>query len=260
MVHPSLLPKYRGAAPIQHALLADEPRTGVSIAEVSARKFDAGRVFLQEPLEIRPSDTYRSLAEALVALSGRLANRLIDGEHLAREPMPQDEQQATPAPKFAPDGNVYLLERAEEPRTVQLLYCKYRAFCGSAMNTLKLRVRGRHLLVDECFPLRLAALGAEPRPAGLGAADEERLHRLHAALRVGQLATFPQVKPLRHKVGVTLEDGWLVLDRLHFAGGPLRSAKDFVREELSTDAYRAFAASLDARQTGATHFDLLQIE
>lgn len=47
VMHPSLLPKYRGACPIQHAILNRETETGVSVIEISKKKFDAGRILAQ---------------------------------------------------------------------------------------------------------------------------------------------------------------------------------------------------------------------
>ena len=47
VMHPSLLPKYRGACPIQHAILNQEDETGVSVIEISKRTFDAGDILLQ---------------------------------------------------------------------------------------------------------------------------------------------------------------------------------------------------------------------
>ena len=44
VVHPSLLPKYRGSCPIQHAILNKEKETGVSVIEISKNKFDAGAI------------------------------------------------------------------------------------------------------------------------------------------------------------------------------------------------------------------------
>lgn len=47
-VHPSLLPKYRGAAPIQHTIMYGDSETGVSVQELDDREFDAGRILVQE--------------------------------------------------------------------------------------------------------------------------------------------------------------------------------------------------------------------
>mmetsp|Transcript_20546 Transcript_20546/g.23732 ORF Transcript_20546/g.23732 Transcript_20546/m.23732 type:complete len:89 (-) Transcript_20546:52-318(-) len=58
VVHPSLLPKYRGACPIQHAILNGDTETGVSLISMSKRKFDAGNIILQSHTPINPSATY----------------------------------------------------------------------------------------------------------------------------------------------------------------------------------------------------------
>lgn len=69
-VHASLLPRWRGAAPIQRALLAGDARTGVSIMRVTA-ELDTGPVYLQAPLDIEPGDTSASLEQRLAELGAR---------------------------------------------------------------------------------------------------------------------------------------------------------------------------------------------
>jgi methionyl-tRNA formyltransferase len=51
-MHPSLLPKYRGPAPIHHALLNGDKTTGVSIIEIDPGAFDVGKILLQKPFNI----------------------------------------------------------------------------------------------------------------------------------------------------------------------------------------------------------------
>jgi len=70
-VHTSLLPKYRGAAPIQWALLKGEKETGVTIMRVD-ETLDTGAIILQEKLEIKPDDDVVSLFEKLFAAGGPL--------------------------------------------------------------------------------------------------------------------------------------------------------------------------------------------
>jgi methionyl-tRNA formyltransferase len=97
-VHGSLLPKYRGAAPIQRALLAGETVTGITIMQMNER-MDAGDILLQREVPIRPDDTGGSLqermavvgAEALVETLGRLLRGEI-------QPIPQRDEEATLAP------------------------------------------------------------------------------------------------------------------------------------------------------------------
>ena len=52
VMHPSLLPKYRGACPIQHAILNKEAETGVSLIQISKNEFDAGGVLRREAVPI----------------------------------------------------------------------------------------------------------------------------------------------------------------------------------------------------------------
>jgi methionyl-tRNA formyltransferase len=95
-VHPSLLPRWRGAAPIERALLAGDRETGVSIMQVTAG-VDSGPVCLQEPEPIRPDDDYGSLAARLQVLGGELLVEALD-EPL--EFVEQDELGVTYAAKI----------------------------------------------------------------------------------------------------------------------------------------------------------------
>jgi methionyl-tRNA formyltransferase len=95
-VHPSLLPRWRGAAPIERAIMAGDERTGVSIMRVTAG-LDSGPVYLQEAEPIDGQDTYGTLAARLERLGGELLVRTLD-----RLPAgdPQDDSQATYAEKI----------------------------------------------------------------------------------------------------------------------------------------------------------------
>lgn len=100
-IHASLLPRWRGAAPIQRALLAGDPETGVCIMKME-EGLDTGPVLLQRRIAIGPRDTSGTLAEALARIG---AQALI--ETLQRldeiEPRAQDSRLATYAPKFGKD-------------------------------------------------------------------------------------------------------------------------------------------------------------
>jgi methionyl-tRNA formyltransferase len=62
VMHPSLLPLYRGACPIQHALLNRDTESGVSIIEISPKKFDAGAIISQKRYPIHKHTTFASLS------------------------------------------------------------------------------------------------------------------------------------------------------------------------------------------------------
>jgi methionyl-tRNA formyltransferase len=76
-VHPSLLPRWRGAAPIERAIMAGDRETGVSIIRLTAG-LDSGPVCLQQPEPIRPDDTFGTLAPRLEALGAMLLVRALD--------------------------------------------------------------------------------------------------------------------------------------------------------------------------------------
>ena len=80
-VHPSLLPRWRGAAPIERAIMAGDERTGVSIMRLTAG-LDSGPVCAQASEPIAPDDTYGTLAARLQQLGGELLVR--DPRRVAR--------------------------------------------------------------------------------------------------------------------------------------------------------------------------------
>jgi methionyl-tRNA formyltransferase len=98
-VHPSLLPRWRGAAPIERAIMAGDETTGVSIMRVTAG-LDSGPVCAQAGEAIAPGDTYGSLAGRLQELGGELLVRTLDRPLNCAE---QHDELATYAEKIAPE-------------------------------------------------------------------------------------------------------------------------------------------------------------
>jgi methionyl-tRNA formyltransferase len=102
-VHPSLLPRWRGAAPIERAIMAGDGETGMTIIRVDAG-YDSGPIALAERLEIRDGEDCGALALRLATLGGELIVRALDlaaaGELQFTE---QDEAQVTYADKIAPE-------------------------------------------------------------------------------------------------------------------------------------------------------------
>jgi methionyl-tRNA formyltransferase len=97
-VHFSLLPKYRGAAPVEWAILNGERKTGVTIFELD-EKMDEGDILAREEVEIRPGETAGQL-EARLARAGAdlLVSTLDRIDNLSR--LPQDHRLATLAPRL----------------------------------------------------------------------------------------------------------------------------------------------------------------
>jgi methionyl-tRNA formyltransferase len=96
-VHASLLPRWRGAAPIERALLAGDATTGVTIMQMDPG-LDTGAILLQEAVRISAEDTAGSLRERLAALGARLLLRVLEAPPVA---IPQDEKSATYAARIA---------------------------------------------------------------------------------------------------------------------------------------------------------------
>ena len=99
-VHPSLLPRYRGAAPIARAIAAGDTETGVTILYLSD-ELDAGDIILQKTVPIGPEDTTRTLTARLAEDGAALlaeALRLIEAGRAPR--VPQDHARATWAPRL----------------------------------------------------------------------------------------------------------------------------------------------------------------
>ena len=97
-IHASLLPRWRGAAPIQRAIMAGDAETGVSIMAMEAG-LDTGPVLLAEAVPIGAHDTAGSLAATLAALGARLVVEALAGlDRLA--PAPQPEAGVTYAAKI----------------------------------------------------------------------------------------------------------------------------------------------------------------
>lgn len=76
-LHPSLLPRYRGAAPIQHALLNHDAETGVSLIKLHESKFDCGEVLGQARFALDRNATYTTVSESLVDLGEDLLVKLL---------------------------------------------------------------------------------------------------------------------------------------------------------------------------------------
>jgi methionyl-tRNA formyltransferase len=158
-VHPSLLPRWRGAAPVERAIMAGDARTGVSIMRLT-EGFDSGPVCLQEDEPIRPDDDYGTLAARLERLGGELLVRALDEHPPFAE---QDEAQVTYAHKI--EGADRALDPARSPEELE-----------RTVRALRPHIGARIALPDGDFlgviAARVATDAAEPGRVG---ADGDRL-------------------------------------------------------------------------------------
>lgn len=99
-LHASLLPRWRGAAPIHHAVLAGDPQTGLSVITL-AERMDAGDVLNSASLQIGPTDTTGMVHERLAELGPSVVGEVLRAYAAGvLRPTQQDESRVTAAPKL----------------------------------------------------------------------------------------------------------------------------------------------------------------
>jgi methionyl-tRNA formyltransferase len=105
-VHASILPRYRGAAPIQRAVMAGDAETGVTIMRIE-RELDAGATFAMQDVPIPPEATSGDLESILAVVGARLLLPVVDALEAGRaSETPQDHTKATFAPKVTKEEGV----------------------------------------------------------------------------------------------------------------------------------------------------------
>jgi methionyl-tRNA formyltransferase len=180
-VHASLLPKYRGAAPIQWAILNNEPETGVSIMRMAAG-LDTGDVLSRRATPIGPDETADALGERLAVMGGELlVDTLPSYAAGAITPEPQDNAAATVARKITKEDG-----RLDWSRPALELRNRMRAFTPWPGVFLNWAEPGRQRL------LKIWTAQIEPRqglPGEVLQADKTGLVVACGtdALRIGQL-------------------------------------------------------------------------
>ena len=191
-VHPSELPRWRGAAPIERALMAGDPYTGVTIFKVEAG-LDSGPIALQRAEPIHPDDTRGTLGERLAALGAALLIESFEAaEAGALDLTEQPEEGVTYAEKIAPEER-----RLEPSRTANELERIVRALAPDIGAYLELEGGER--------------LGVE------------------AALAVGDPVPQGEIRSEDGRLLVGCSEGALELVRVKPPGGRAMAALDYLR-------------------------------
>jgi methionyl-tRNA formyltransferase len=164
-LHGSLLPKYRGAAPIQWAVASGETETGVTTMRLDAG-LDTGDVLLESRLAISPDTTAAELYPQLANIGAKLVIETLEGlEQGTITPRPQDNSQATLAPILTrEDGRMDL-----HKRTAREAYNRWRGF--SPWPGAYAELRGKRFLVHRMHPAPQA--GVALAPGELALANDE---------------------------------------------------------------------------------------
>jgi methionyl-tRNA formyltransferase len=167
-VHPSLLPRWRGAAPIERAIMAGDARSGVSIMRLTAG-LDSGPVCLAEAEPIGGEDTYGTLASRLQELAAGMLLRVVDLSERGRSPpfREQDEQGVTYAEKITPDDRV--LDPTSTPSELERVVRALEPHIGARAALADGSLLGVH---------RAAVLDSAARSGGRGERREARLDQV----------------------------------------------------------------------------------
>lgn len=152
-VHTSLLPKYRGAAPIQWAILDDEPETGVTLMKMDAG-LDTGDILMQATTPIAPEDNAQTLHDRLAAMGAELLAKTIPDYVAGRiVPHPQPAEGSSYARKITKEDG-----RLDWTQPARTLWNRIRAFTPwpgafthhtSGGRELLLKVWGAEVLTTE---------------------------------------------------------------------------------------------------------------
>jgi methionyl-tRNA formyltransferase len=147
-VHGSLLPKYRGAAPIQWAVANGETETGITTMRID-EGLDTGDILLQQRVPILPEQTAVELSPVLAEVGADLMVRTLAGlEHGTLQPTQQDSTQATLAPVLQREDG-----RIDWNRTAQQIFDRWRGFqpwpgAFTSFRGKKLILHAMHVVVD----------------------------------------------------------------------------------------------------------------
>ena len=199
-IHASLLPRWRGAAPIHRAIEAGDAHTGVTLMQMDAG-LDTGDMLLHERLAIAPTDTTATLHDRLATLGGRL---MVEALELAAcgglHPVPQPTEGVTYAHK---------IDKAESA-----------VDWGQSAAAIARRIRA-----FDPFPGASTTLGADTLKLWGAVADENfNSELLNTDKRKGHILFINEAG-----IGVQTGQGVLVLTHLQRAGGKRLPAADFLR-------------------------------
>lgn len=194
-IHASLLPKYRGAAPINRAILNGEKNTGITIIQLT-RKMDAGPILMQKEIPITDRDDSMTLEDELRRVGAELLmDALKEIESRTFKLVPQNEKQVIMAPKLKKEDGYIDWERGADEIYNQVRGClpwpgAFTYYKGKLLKIYKAKP-GRDLLIQDDF--------------GSG-----------------------RVVSSKNEVVVQTGRGVLVIEGLQLEAGKRMSAKDFV--------------------------------
>lgn len=200
-LHASLLPEYRGAAPINWAIINGDTRTGVTTFLLN-HEIDKGAIIEQEPVDILPEDNIGTLYDKLMYVGADLVLRTVDkiaeGGYTTIEQMGVDESTLRPAPKiFKEDGRIDWSRGVVDIQNLVRGLSPYPAAWSPIFKS-----------GEECGSLKIFATHVEP-----------------ATMSVAPGCVKSDGKSY---VAVAAADGWVYLDEVQMAGKRRMAIKDLL--------------------------------
>ncbi len=192
-VHFSLLPRWRGAAPVQWALMEGDSATGISIFKLD-KGMDTGPVYLQEEVEIGPSDTTTDLLDRMSKLAGTRIMNIVAEIRKGIKPTPQPNAGITLAPKISKE-----MAKLDWNLGADAIMRKVRAL--------------------------------DDRPGTWSTFNEERIaiHRLSESLLANTLKTPGEIALVESSLLIRCQDSTLEISEVTPAGKKRMKGSDFAR-------------------------------
>ncbi|OQR80111.1 methionyl-tRNA formyltransferase [Tropilaelaps mercedesae] len=234
-VHPSLLPRWRGPAPLVHTILANDERTGVSLITVAKNKFDTGAIIKQRLLKESPRNLeYRDL-ERLTATMGAdmLTEFISDVDGALAKAYAQSDEGATKAPKIKAS-----MAELDWQQSLLQVDCQRRAIANFEPLTTWF----------EKHKLRLSLLPLRQRPPDPDVSyDTMKVKKMRNDVSKSVPSSSGILCPgyvyyhkKRRLIAVLCRDGWVWVDFVCVAGKKKMTAQDFYAGFLNKSTCKVF--------------------
>lgn len=197
-IHPSLLPKYRGPAPIQNALIHGDTQTGVCIIEVDPKAFDSGNILKKQIVDIPRDWTYTNLSTHLANVGGDLLLQVLEDLPTHRANARKQNGTVSKAPKPKLEWKI-----VTDWRNAERVWNLYRAFEQIKSDFKKAPNEVQVTLLEVAPPASLASLVGFAVPYVKG----------KTLFQVGDAFLNPSRKAVAIKVGNDDDDVWLSCEK-----------------------------------------------
>ena len=222
VAHPSLLPKYRGPCPIQHAALNGDSKTGVSIIDIS-KEVDGGKILWQGSFKIEDADNYHTLAVKCGKLASEGLNIVLGNlEEYRKKGSEQSTTNSSKAPMIK--DSMFHWDKLTQLQAVRF----QRALYGSPSNPhSKILLKGKKKFIS--FEILKEVDKNSKLYKGILAPIEEKLES--GSLHWG---TNPEDKD---KLFIRCNDGWVYSTSVKIEGAKFVKASNFIKNQLKGETF-----------------------